>query len=160
MGRMVDANMAQHIANVELSADDAGIVQWVLSHTPTVDAVPVEEVRFHYICIGGDGVPEIKLQLGDRVLILRTDPVNIVSLEEHTKLQERYIELREQYDKLFGEFDDLRDDFVSYVCDNTNNPAPYCKNRYGSCVDGRGYCKNNDDCRGFNPTGERSIDNG
>lgn len=38
MARLIDANFAQHIANVELSPDNAGIVQWVLSHTPTVDA--------------------------------------------------------------------------------------------------------------------------
>lgn len=31
----------QHIANVELDTDNAGVVQWVLSHTPTVDAVEV-----------------------------------------------------------------------------------------------------------------------
>ena len=41
MARLIDAKLAQHIANVELSHDDAGTVQWVLSHTPTVDAVPV-----------------------------------------------------------------------------------------------------------------------
>lgn len=38
MIRPIDANFAQHIANVELSSDNAGIVQWVLSHTPTIDA--------------------------------------------------------------------------------------------------------------------------
>lgn len=41
MARLIDAKFAQHIANVELLPDDAGTVQWVLSHTPTVDAVPV-----------------------------------------------------------------------------------------------------------------------
>lgn len=39
--RLIDANMAQHIANTELSAEEAGIVQWVLSHTPTAEAAPV-----------------------------------------------------------------------------------------------------------------------
>lgn len=39
--RLIDAKFAQHIANVELSYDEAGTVQWVLSHTPTVDAVEV-----------------------------------------------------------------------------------------------------------------------
>lgn len=41
MVRFIDANFAQHIANVELSPDNAGIVQWVLSHTPTIDAAIV-----------------------------------------------------------------------------------------------------------------------
>ena len=40
-GRLIDAKFAQHIADVELSRDEAGIVQWVLSHTPTVDAAEV-----------------------------------------------------------------------------------------------------------------------
>lgn len=35
--RLIDANFAQHIADVELSPDGAGTVQWVLSHTPTID---------------------------------------------------------------------------------------------------------------------------
>ena len=43
--RLIDAKIAQHIADVELTPDEAGVVQWVLSHTPTVDAVPVDEIR-------------------------------------------------------------------------------------------------------------------
>lgn len=77
-----------------------------------------------------------------------------VPVEQHVELQERYIELREQYDNLFTKFHDLRDDFVSYVCDNTGNPAPYCKNMCGLCVDNYGYCKCNDSCKGFNPSKE------
>lgn len=48
--RLIDAKFAQHIANVELSPDTAGTVQWVLSHTPTVDAVEVvrcRECKYH-----------------------------------------------------------------------------------------------------------------
>ena len=41
MARLINATFAQHIANVELSHDDAGIVQWVLSHTPTAEAAEV-----------------------------------------------------------------------------------------------------------------------
>ena len=44
--RLIDATFAQHIANVELIPDHAGIVQWVLSHTPTVDAKPVVHGRW------------------------------------------------------------------------------------------------------------------
>ena len=39
--RLIDAKLAQHIANVELIPDQAGIVLWVLSKTPTIDAVEV-----------------------------------------------------------------------------------------------------------------------
>ncbi|MGM9669741.1 MAG: hypothetical protein ACI3VZ_08325 [Faecousia sp.] len=45
MARLIDVRFAQHIANVELSPDAAGTVQWVLSHTPTVDAVEVVRCR-------------------------------------------------------------------------------------------------------------------
>lgn len=44
--RLIDAKFAQLIANAELSCDDAGTVQWVLSHTPTVDAVEVVHGRW------------------------------------------------------------------------------------------------------------------
>lgn len=45
-GRLIYAKFAQHIADVELSRDEAGIVQWVLSHTPTVDAAEVVHGRW------------------------------------------------------------------------------------------------------------------
>ena len=35
--RMIDAETAQKIADNELSAEDAGKVQYILSHTPTID---------------------------------------------------------------------------------------------------------------------------
>ena len=44
--QLVDAGFAQHIANAELSKEEAGIVSWVLSHTPTVDAEPVKHGRW------------------------------------------------------------------------------------------------------------------
>lgn len=46
--RLIDAKFAQHIANVELSKDDAGTVQWVLSHTPTIEAYTEQDVRDAY----------------------------------------------------------------------------------------------------------------
>ena len=39
MARLIDAQLAQRIADVELSHDDAGTVQWVLSHVPTANTV-------------------------------------------------------------------------------------------------------------------------
>lgn len=52
--RLIDAKFAQHIANVELSKDDAGTVQWVLSHTPTIDP---ESLRPQWIGVN-DRLPE------------------------------------------------------------------------------------------------------
>lgn len=43
MPRMIDADLAQRIADKNLSVADAGTVQWVLSHTPAV--VCAEVVR-------------------------------------------------------------------------------------------------------------------
>lgn len=37
MKRYIDANLAQKIADTELDLEQAGVVQYVLSHTPTVD---------------------------------------------------------------------------------------------------------------------------
>ena len=58
--RLIDARFAQHIANVELSPDAAGTVQWVLSHTPTIDAVPVSAtlVRCEKCVLHGNCVTE------------------------------------------------------------------------------------------------------
>ena len=54
MIRMVDATFAQHIANVELNEDQAGIVQWVLSHTPTIDAELVIHGRWEIVDFAGN----------------------------------------------------------------------------------------------------------
>lgn len=62
-----------------------------------------------------------------------------------------YIELREQYDKIFLEFHDLRDAFIDYVCSGTPNPSPFCLNKCPGCCDSYGWCKYNDECKGFNP---------
>ena len=48
-----------------------------IEEAPTVDAVPVDEFKLHYIIIDNEGVPEIKLQFGDRFVVLRTDPVDV-----------------------------------------------------------------------------------
>lgn len=45
--RLIDAHLAQHIADEELSVEEAGIVQWVLSHTPTI-----KEKRGRWLHIG------------------------------------------------------------------------------------------------------------
>lgn len=38
--RVIDAHLAQEIADRELSAQEAGVVQFVLSHTPVVGEEP------------------------------------------------------------------------------------------------------------------------
>ena len=43
--RLIDADVAQSIADKELFIDEAGTVQFVLSHTPTIDAVEVVRCR-------------------------------------------------------------------------------------------------------------------
>ena len=48
-----------------------------ISEAETVDAVPVDEFKLHHIIIDNEGVPEVKLQFGDRFVTLRTDPVNV-----------------------------------------------------------------------------------
>lgn len=56
------------------------------------------------------------------------------------------------------DYNELRDNFVEYVCAGVTNPAPYCKNRRASCVDGHGWCMSQfRSCRGFDP-GERRED--
>ena len=44
--RMIDADIAQKIADEELPLIDAGIVQHILSHTPTINAVPVKRGKW------------------------------------------------------------------------------------------------------------------
>lgn len=44
--RLVDADVAQRIADKELFLDEAGAVQFVLSHTPTIEAEPVRHGRW------------------------------------------------------------------------------------------------------------------
>jgi hypothetical protein len=55
----------------------AKCVKFALWLNKTVDAVPVDEFRLHHILIDNEGVPEVKLQFGDRYVILRTDPVDV-----------------------------------------------------------------------------------
>ena len=44
--RLIDADVAQKIADKELFVDEVGAVQYVLAHTPTIDAVPVVHGRW------------------------------------------------------------------------------------------------------------------
>ena len=50
-----------------------------MDNAPTVDAVPVDKFQIHYIKIDQNGIPEVKLQFGERTLILRNEdePVDV-----------------------------------------------------------------------------------
>ena len=54
-------------------------VNAAIDNAPTVDAVPVDKIIFHHILIDENGIPEVKLQFGERTLILRRedDPVDV-----------------------------------------------------------------------------------
>ena len=56
------------------------VCKFSLLDAPTVDAVPVSDIRLHHIHIDNEGVPEVKLQIGDRYFIMRTDPVDAVKV--------------------------------------------------------------------------------
>ena len=47
-----------------------------------VDAVLVDDIILHHILIDENGIPEVKLQFGDRELVLRreNDPVDVVEV--------------------------------------------------------------------------------
>lgn len=44
------------------------------------DMVKVDEIKLHHILIDNEGVPEVKIQIGDRYFVLRTDPVDVVEV--------------------------------------------------------------------------------
>lgn len=46
MVRLIDADTAQKIADKELTVEEAGAVQFVLAHTPTIEAEPVRHGRW------------------------------------------------------------------------------------------------------------------
>lgn len=53
-------------------------------------------------------------------------------------------------------YNDLREAFVDFVCSGIQNPAPYCKNKNGMCVNGFGWCLHDSgNCQGFNPDGTK-----
>lgn len=48
----------------------------LLDQLPKVIAAPVAEIKFLYLKINSDGVPELMLQLGAERLVLHADPVD------------------------------------------------------------------------------------
>jgi hypothetical protein len=46
MMRIIDAHLAQEIADREIGGETASLIQYVLSHTPTIEAEPVRHGRW------------------------------------------------------------------------------------------------------------------
>lgn len=86
--RLIDANPlierfsgGDAMKSMSESIHDSIFVE-TLRNAPTVDAVPVDEIIFHHILIDENGIPEVKLQFGERTLVLRrNDPVDAVEEE-------------------------------------------------------------------------------
>ena len=94
--RLIDANAFKvflegvrqdYIEDNTFSSDfAANVIETVqenyLELAPTVEAVELDKCNFklHHILIDNEGVPEVKIQIGDRYFILRTDPVDVVEV--------------------------------------------------------------------------------
>lgn len=72
--RLIDANALLDFA---LNRYGGIVIPSDINSFPTVDAVLVDDIKFHYLRIDPDGVPEVKLQFGKTFMVLRTDPVNV-----------------------------------------------------------------------------------
>lgn len=93
--RLIDANaLAEQVDNLCADWNENWIgndnqsfilhsdVSDLICDAPTVDAVPVDDILLHHILIDENGIPEVKLQFGDRTLVLRSegDPVDAVEV--------------------------------------------------------------------------------
>lgn len=54
--RIIDAHLVQEIADREIGGETASLIQYVLSHTPTIEAEPVRHGR--WVEIKGMAPPE------------------------------------------------------------------------------------------------------
>ena len=78
--RLIDLDKIDPIYFPSTEMDGLDVVRY-LNTLPTVDAVPVGEIIFHHLIIDKDGIPELKLQLGERTLTLRKkDPLDVVEV--------------------------------------------------------------------------------
>jgi len=78
--RLIDANAMREdwLENGENEyVYDTNAVLDSIDAQPTVDAIPVEDIKLHHILINNEGVPEVKLQIGERYFILYTEPVDV-----------------------------------------------------------------------------------
>ena len=74
-------------------------------YASTENIVPVDEIKFHHMLIDKDGIPEVKLQFGERTLILRRvdDPLDIMLLPSRSPGQAA-ISLRWQAPSAYKKF--------------------------------------------------------
>ena len=47
--------------------------------------------KLHYIKIGKDGVPEVKLQIEDETIVLHTDPVDVAEVVHGQWIEKPYL---------------------------------------------------------------------
>ena len=97
--------------------------RYCVMDAPTVDAVPIDDIKLHHILIDQNGIPEVKLQFGERTIILRRegDPVDV---------------------RVFvnGQWRTVYDDSAGWVnecskCKEFGDGTPYCSN-CGAKMDG------------------------
>ena len=78
--RLIDANAMREdwMENGENEyVYDTNAVIDSIDAQPTVDAIPAEDIKLHHILINNEGVPEVKIQIGERYFILYADPVDV-----------------------------------------------------------------------------------
>lgn len=80
--KMIEINTAKEFASTFFGDPILKMaVNAAIDNAPTVDAVPVDKIIFHHILIDENGIPEVKLRFGERMLTLRkTDPVHVVEV--------------------------------------------------------------------------------
>ena len=77
--RLIDANDIDY-ENIMCSQSQLYWLHSIIEKQPTVDAVPVDKITLHHILIDNEGVPEVKLQIGDRYFRLRTAPLDVMEV--------------------------------------------------------------------------------
>lgn len=88
-----------------------------IRRVPTVDAILVDDIILHHILIDNEGVPEVKLQFGDRYFTLHTDPVDVREVL-HGQWIEEYAYDPDPHDRLR---------YKCSVCGRTEEyREPYC----------------------------------
>lgn len=75
----------------------------IINQFPTVDAVPVDEIKLHHVIIDNEGVPEVKLQIGDRYFLLRTDPVDVREVVHGWWIEKPYLLGTTRYCSICGQ---------------------------------------------------------
>lgn len=77
-----------------------GIIRGEVRVAQSADVVPVDKIIFQHILIDENGIPEVKLQFGERTLTLRRegDPVNVREIVHGHWEQKKHKLFRNTYD--------------------------------------------------------------